>query len=202
MSRHSKDIALSPAAEPAAEGLRALLGPPPLLEGEDFAAYTTLHDRIIAAVEPKDALEEIWIRDVVDLLWETLRLRRLKMDLMASAAHQGLDRLLTPLVEWSRRKRLVEGWAIRDRDAVREVKSIIGEAGLDERAIHAQTLSAKLDTFERIDRLIMQAEARRNAALREIDRHRDVLAQRLRDVARDIEDAEFSEIKAHQDAAE
>lgn len=59
LARRSKEIALPAAAKPAAEGLRALLGPAPLLDGEDPAVYRALHDQIVAAVEPKDALEEI-----------------------------------------------------------------------------------------------------------------------------------------------
>lgn len=49
--------------------------------------------------------------------------------------------------------------------------------------------------------MILQAEARRNMILREIDRHRDVVARRLRDVASEIEDAQFREI-GPEDAAE
>ena len=45
-----------------------LLGPPPLIEGEDAAAYGELLNRISAAVKPEDILEEIWVRDVVDLV--------------------------------------------------------------------------------------------------------------------------------------
>ena len=46
----------------------------------------------------------------------------------------------------------------------------------------------------------MQAEARRNMTLREIDRHRDVLARRLAEVTTEIEDAELKEIPS-EDAA-
>jgi hypothetical protein len=52
----------------------------------------------------------------------------------------------------------------------------------------------KLDTFERIDRLIMQSEARRTMFLRELDRHRDVVARRLREASAAIADAEFREV--------
>ena len=58
----------------------------------------------------------------------------------------------------------------------------------------------KLDTIERIERMIMQAEGRRNMMLREIDRHRDVLARRLAEAATEIEDAEFKEIPSEDDA--
>mgnify|MGYP001766587618 FL=1 len=123
-----------------------------------------------------------------------MRLRRLKAQLMEAEAHKGLERLLTPLVDALRRRTLVEGWAARSASAVRDVNSILKKAGLGQDAIHAQTFSLKLDTFERIDRMIMQTEARRNASLREIDRHRDVLAQRLRETSKEIVDAEFAEI--------
>jgi hypothetical protein len=36
---------------------------------------------------------------VVDLAWEVLRLRRLKANLMACAAHRGVATLLRPLIE-------------------------------------------------------------------------------------------------------
>lgn len=187
----------------AAESMRSLLGPPPLIDGEDPKAYKGLYDHVVQAITPDGPLEEIWVRDIVDLLWETLRLRRLKMDLMASAAHEGLDKLLQPLIDnWLDRKVLVQGWAARDRESVREVNALLKQAGFDERAIRAQTLAAKLDTFERIDRLIMQTEARRNAALREIDRHRDALAQQLREVSKQIEDAEFMALPPRKEAAE
>jgi hypothetical protein len=52
----------------------------------------------------------------------------------------------------------------------------------------AQTLSIKLDAIERIDRMIAIAEARRNANLREVGRHREVLSQNLRRAVQDVED--------------
>lgn len=55
-----------------------MFGPPPLLEGEDAAAYDELLARVSAAANPSDVIHEIWVRDVVDLTWEILRWRRLK----------------------------------------------------------------------------------------------------------------------------
>jgi len=67
-------------------------------------------------------------------------------------------------------------------------------AGLDEEAIAAQTLAIERDTFEKIDRMIMQTEARRHVVLREIDRRREALARRLREVSAQIEEGEFKVI--------
>jgi hypothetical protein len=54
-----------------------------LIAGDDPAAYEELRSQISAAVRPKDFLEEIWVRDVVDLTWRSLRMRRLKATLLA-----------------------------------------------------------------------------------------------------------------------
>jgi hypothetical protein len=57
----------------AAPNRLALFGSPPLLEGEDSAAYDDLLARVSGAVKPADVLEEIWVCDIVDLVWETFR---------------------------------------------------------------------------------------------------------------------------------
>ena len=172
---------------------------PPLLDGEDAGAYDALYGQIRTAVAPRDVLEEIWARDVVDNLWETLRLRRLKVSLMRASAHEGVARLLGPRTTILERG-LVGRWAARERAAINKVDGLLKQAGLDQEAIAAQTLALKLDTIERIERMIMQTEGRRNMMLREIDRHRDVLAQRLRQAATEIEDAEFEEIPSAEAA--
>ena len=197
MSHKTRPLAPAepPRAEPHAD-LQSLFGPAPLLAGEDASAYEALKGRIRAAVAPNDVIEEIWVRDVLDLLWETMRLRRLKAKLMQAAAHEGLDELLRPLTGILEHQDLSNAWARRDEKSVKKVDALLKQAGLDQEAIAARTLAVKLDAFERIDRIIMQTEARRNMILREIDRHRDVLARRLREASAMIEDAEFAVIAA------
>jgi hypothetical protein len=71
-------------------------GPPPLIAGEDQAQYEAMRDQISAAVGPRDFLEEIWVNDVVSLVWETLRLRRLRAALLPAAAPEGVHHILKP----------------------------------------------------------------------------------------------------------
>jgi hypothetical protein len=74
----------------------ALFGPPPLFEGEDSKIYDQLVTEIFNAVTPADILEEVWLRDVVDLTIDVLRLRRLKADLMnANALKSPTENLAT-----------------------------------------------------------------------------------------------------------
>ena len=95
MSRKNKsktEIA-APSVAKRAQRL-ALFGPPPLLEGEDAAAYDQLFARICAAVKPVDIIDEIFIADVVPSEWEVLRLRRLKWSLIRAPALKALEDLL------------------------------------------------------------------------------------------------------------
>lgn len=165
----------------------------PLIEGEDPAAYDELLARVSGAVKPSDILEEIWVHDVVDLVWEALRLHRLKTDLIAANGHEGLEQILVPLTTGLARTLSPKpgGGAIPRRS--REVDKLLGSASLSMDSVMAQTLALKLDQVERIDRMIMGAEGRRNAILREVDRHRTSVAQALRQAANNVENTQFEE---------
>jgi hypothetical protein len=63
-------------------------------------------------------------------------------------------------------------------------------------SVMAQTLSVNLDDIERIDRMIATAEVRRNAILREVERHRTPWGQALRRAAQQVNEDEFKLIEA------
>jgi len=151
----------------------AWLGPPPLFEGEDAAAYDELWARIAGAMKPEDIFVELWARDIADLDWEVSRLRRLQASLMTAAAHEGLQRILEPLLEsFPDQVQLVRAWSARDKAAIKRVDELLASAGLTMDAVMAQTLCTYLDEFERIERMIASAEARRGAILYEVELHR------------------------------
>jgi hypothetical protein len=89
----SKTEIAAPSVPERAQRL-ALFGPPPLIEGEDAAAYDQLLARICAAVKPVDIIDEIFIADVVPSEWEVLRLRRLKWSLIRAPALKALEDFL------------------------------------------------------------------------------------------------------------
>jgi hypothetical protein len=199
MNSTDPESSTSPASLPERAGRLALFGPPPLLEGEDTAAYDELLVRISGAVKPTDIFEEIWIRDIVDLVWEAFRLRRHKANLMTAVAHEGLTKILRPLIGWTDAHNLAEAWAARERSAIKQVDKLLASAGLTMDAVMAQALSLKLDHIERIDRMIATAEGRRNAILREVDRHRTAWGQNLRQAVQQIEAVEIKVIDAQPD---
>jgi hypothetical protein len=167
-------------------------GPAPLIEGEDAGAYDELLLRISAAVRPHDIFEEIWVRDIVDLVWEAFRLRRLKACLMTAGARIALAQRLSPLVGGEQAYGLARSWAARKPGASAEVEEHLATAGIGLDGIAAQGLCLELDFIERVERMIMAAEARRNAALREIDRHRATLGRQLRQAVLEAEAREVA----------
>jgi len=168
-------------------------GPPPLIAGEDQAQYEAMRDQISAAVGPLDFLEEIWVNDVVNLVWETLRLRRLRAALFHRDTRERLSKWITTS-DPSRAGKLVTNWALHEPDAVAEVDAAFARAGRTIDEVTAEIFALKIDELERIDRMVAGAEARRNVALREIDRHRATLGAALGHAADEVLDAEFEEL--------
>ncbi len=68
-------------------------------------------------------------------------------------------------------------------------------AGLTINEITAKTLEHYLDSFERLDRMLASAEARRNNALREIDRHRSAVGPAVRQAIDEAEDVEVYRVQ-------
>jgi hypothetical protein len=182
---------------PAAAKLPAtldFLGGAPLTLGDKTSAYDTLLARIFASVRPSDPLEEIWVRQVGDEVWEAVRNRRLKAALMTVCAHQGVAEVLDTL-QVPKYFELAKRWGAREPAAIAEVDARLAAAGLSMDHVLAHTLRRRIKDFEHFDRLITIAETRRNVALREIASYRAHFAGRLRRAAQEadtIEDVEFS----------
>ncbi len=64
------------------------IAPAPLLPGEQEADYADHVARIVTAAQPRDAIEDLLTRDVIDLSWDVLRLRRLKAGLLRGVDEQ------------------------------------------------------------------------------------------------------------------
>jgi len=174
------------------------IAPAPLLPGEQEADYANLIARIVAVAQPRDAIEEILTRDFIDLAWEILRLRRLKAGLLRSSIGSGISTVMQGLgyVDDVDDAAIIgKRWARGDESTKNEVTDVLQKAQLTIEDVMAETLASKIDTFERIDRMLASAEARRNNALREIDRHREALGAAMRQAIGEVQDAEFRDVE-------
>ena len=179
------------------------IAPAPLLPGEKHADYAEVAVRVVRAAMPRDAIEEFLVRDVVDLTWEIFRLRRMKAGLLRASLGPGVRAVLGSVgYPYPQAGALSEKFAAGDESARQKVDSILTKAGLTIQEATAKTLDSKLDSFERLDRMLASAEARRNNALREIDRHRDALGGGVRRSIEEIEDGDFRDVETGEAAAE
>jgi len=173
----------------------AFTAPAPIVPGEDASTYHDLRARIFDDAKPHGILEELWVRDVVEVVWDVVRLRRCKAWLLTACAQEGMRKVLNSLGE-IQPCTLSMGWAARDEAAMAQVNARLAAAGLTMDAVMARTFEAKLDEIERMEHMLTRAEARRAAALRELERHRSTFAQTLRRAAGAAEDAELKLITA------
>jgi hypothetical protein len=158
--------------------IAALFGSAPILKSEDDAIYWNCMQRFVECVEPQDIIEWLWVKDVVDLSWEILRLRRLKIDLVE------IDREnQNATIEWE-----------REHVEARKNKPL-----LDTETDSATLLFKYLEKYEWIEKLLTSAELRRDRILREIALRRDHMGRRLRAASDEILDAQ---VKAPRIAAE
>jgi hypothetical protein len=172
------------------------IAPAPLLPGEREADYVNLIARVVVAVaRPRDAIEEFLTRDVIDLTWEILRLRRMKVGLLRASMGRGIESVMRSLgYNPVSAGELAAGWASGEKSAKNEVAGTLQKAQLAIEDVMAKTLEGESDSFERFDRILASSEARRNNALREIDRHRAALGGAVRQAIDEVQDAEFRDV--------
>ncbi len=183
------DIQVHPA------NLGPLFAKRPLVLGEDEAEYDELLIRVTAAIRPCGIIESMWVKDVVDLMWEAQRLRRLKAELLKQAGRRALEEFLRSQpsaglingIQYSIPS-LVASYAAGAKEAVTEVERILAQNGLDADTLMARALTNKLDEVERLERMLAGIDARRNRVLGEIERRRETLARQTRLVAEDVVD--------------
>jgi hypothetical protein len=149
-----------------------LFGPPPLLLGESAAHWHELHAKVMGALKPTDILEKILAWDIVNLIWEDMRWRRLIPSLLTATAHQGLEKILDPLLDPFQARTSARLWALGEESAINDVDEVLASADLTMDAVMAQTLAINLNAIVRIDELSASAQARLKFTLREFERRR------------------------------
>jgi hypothetical protein len=180
-----------------------LLGRPLLLIDEDESDYDALLAAVSAAVKPSDIFEKIWTRDVVHHQWQIQRFRRFTAALINTSKQKALENVLRPLLSYgtcdpfdSKSETLAWKFIMGDDVAIKEVDGLLQTAGLARDVILAEGTAFKIEPIERFDHMAMAAQACRDAALREIERHRTAFGQNLRRAVEMVEDAEYRVIEA------
>ncbi|WP_336488142.1 hypothetical protein [Methylobacterium nigriterrae] len=175
----------------------------PLLPGEDSRQYDTLLRTVVTQVKPADVIEAIWVKDIVDLIWEAKRLRGWRVQLLTQARFEAATTLVMPILEAQNQnaftpdfehrreaEALALGWLNGGADDANALLDLLRARGLTVTDVTAQAFRLKLAEIERIERMIASADHRRDALLREVERKRAGLGRHLRAAAADVIDVE------------
>jgi len=175
-------------------------GMPTLLRGEDAKAFQKLSERINKTVKPVDALEEIWVADIVHLQWELRRLQESKAQFIRLKFEESIGEVLSSVIGTVKAQGVLVDRKVGADGAQERLEKIFQAAELSQSTVDAQTIILYLGEIERLDRMVSAAEVRRNNAIREVRFHREALARSLHRACEKVEDAEFTEIPASTQA--
>lgn len=169
----------------------------PLLEGE--SADDLHHFRMAAmdAIQPRDAIEAVWLQDFISYTWESMRLRRLKIEIVTgaqkTALHYMLNGLPTGELPYADQKELIRNWARQEPAAIDEVNRLLTSLGQSMDNVVTAAFRNQLDDVDQIDKLIGHYDQRRDNAIKELEKRRDTLARRAYIFSQTFSDADFDE---------
>jgi hypothetical protein len=167
-----------------------LLGSPTFAPSDNSANYSLIVKRMLESIRPKDFIERLFVRDLIDLTWEECRLRQIREALLAESRGAAVERLLmrknlrevpegAERVARGQAKDQFKNWA-NDRAKRKEIEEDLNKNSQGEdQAILAASYSEIYKELESVKKSIAFAQQRRMALLREIE-HRREFAQRAR----------------------
>jgi hypothetical protein len=175
--------------------VRAILDDPPLMRGEDEAAYQRLVGQLGVESGAATAVDWLLVKEVADLTWQIARLRRWVNAYAAINERAGLANAVFPLITRRVQDAYETSRALADdvyKDAGgSEYREIMSRHGVP--AQHAGVACAffdKLKSFAQAERMLMGLEDRRDRAIARIDTRRAAFASALRAAANRVVDAE------------
>jgi hypothetical protein len=150
------------------------LGPVPLAAGETQQAYDHFAKGLYAALAPRDMVELLTAREIVDLAWEHRRWGLYKRLLVENDLHDGLATLLRERGVQNTQE-LVQQWAAREMKVAAKVNDLLSRFGLSMEHVASKTMLRLLCEIETLDAMMARNELRRLALMRQMERHRAII---------------------------
>jgi hypothetical protein len=169
---------------------------PHLLPGENVRDFETVRQMMVDDIQPETNIEWLWTLDLVELSWEILRYRRLKVRILDAHRVAAIEAILQrldgagmppeagPMVQLQARRAAAE-WR-DDSTAAADIEARLLRSGIDSIDINAEVFVQARELLEMFDQLIHLAQSRRIAVLREISIRRE-FARRARGVMRALD---------------
>jgi hypothetical protein len=181
----------------------AILPKLPLLITESAAEFDGLSDAFRREINPRGIIERIYVHEFSAIVWDILRLRRGKSNIINAAFRSALQAVLAELLREpgqfedyvpDEAEELARAW-FTNKEAKKKVSGILSRFGLDESAIEAEAIRRSSSDLELLERMLTSLELRRNKTLACIAEYRATLAQQLRESADRIVDGNVLQLE-------
>lgn len=161
-----------------------------MADGEDEHEYYMMSDLMLANIQPRNTIEWLFVLDLIDVCYEILSLRRIKVSLKAVSHGEAVESLL-------RRAALAEAlsggekiariqakldakkWRDNVDNAREAIEQRLARQGYDSDAIASEAFMQSRVSLEVLEKRLATAQQRRNSLLREVQVHRE-FARRAR----------------------
>jgi hypothetical protein len=168
--------------------IAVLFGKLPVLGTENRQAYENLIVELALEWRPQNTMEWLFVKDLADLNWEILRLRRAIASILEISFKEalagvfvdvlpGYRRLLTlegteaQSIQFRKAEALADAWYDGPEEQER-VKSELAKYGLDPEGVVGQAFVLRGAELEKMDRMLTAAEMRRTAVMHGFNEYR------------------------------
>jgi hypothetical protein len=162
--------------------IRELFGSPPLATVEDHDAYDGLLSELVLEIDPHGIREWMWVRDLADVNWDILRIRRAIASIFNISFKPALIEVLKTALPWGTGfvsvAELADEWHAAPNEAAgiggrARVIETLASHGLKPDAVMGQVFMQHARVLERMEQMLASAERRRAALTRELQAHRE-----------------------------
>ena len=179
---------------------------PRLLFSESAEKFAELLERVTEEIKPNGDIEMSYVRDIADILWETMRYRRFKADILNTAFQDALQTVLKqllpkddyefPFQRQNDAESMADDW-FATKKTKRQVSRLLRKHQMDEGAIEAQAFRSCADDIERLHRLLTTLQFRRDKLLVNIAHHKTILSKHFKECSdRHLEEDQYPRLMA------
>lgn len=177
----------------------------PLQKSEKIEDYAKLTRSLAAEIQPANQLEWRFLKDLIDAVWESQRLRRVRIALLETAQRDVVEQLLkeslsTDLDDTIKAVEMITGartkafaWAT-DSVAKAKIDDYLAKQGYSPDEILARGYQCQASALEHLERLIVSAEARKLQALANFSHYGRAFLLKIKQVTGEIIEADFKEL--------
>jgi hypothetical protein len=158
--------------------VRPLFGRVPVLTSESKLGYWLIVECFRDAVCPRDVIEWMIVRNLVDLTWNILFFRRVGpgiIDVARMDAVISILKSILPNPSAQDVRTLAQGWFTRNSEASSMITDLFVEHQINVSHVDAEAVRLRLQTVEQIERMLASLESRFRLAYRDLYFHREVL---------------------------